>query len=132
MIRTYTDVSDFRAPFDSPNLSLSGTPLGDHEPLERRSWHSPRSYYDVSNFVAPYDDGFYQNNTLFGLGADPDKPEMLPPELKRYLMTGAPMGTTMRDLRAALSQVPRVAWAALAVLGLGSAYLSYRAANRKG
>jgi hypothetical protein len=129
MKRTYTDVSDFRAPYDSPNLSFSG--LGDHEPLVARRWPRGRSYQDVSDFRAPYDRGYYQDNTLMGLGDAAGVAEDLPPEFRRYLMTGAQMGTTLRDVRAAASQIPRCVWAGLMLLGLGGAYWTYRKANKR-
>lgn len=62
MRRLYVDTSDFRAPFDSPQLDLAGPK--DDFPTARR-------YYDVSNFRAPYDHrGYFQDNTLFGVGSE--------------------------------------------------------------
>lgn len=61
--RVYVDPSDFRAPFDSPNLTLTG--LG--EALVK-NWKPGRSYYNISNFRAPYDQHYFQDNSLFGLG----------------------------------------------------------------
>jgi hypothetical protein len=63
----YVDVSDFRAPFDSPQLDLAGEDLagpdGPDAPAHR--------YVDVSNYRSPYDHrGYFQDNTLFGLGAE--------------------------------------------------------------
>lgn len=62
MRRVYADISDFRAPFDSPQLDMAG--LGEEYPSAHR-------YFDIANFRAPYDHRlFFQDNTLFGLGAD--------------------------------------------------------------
>jgi hypothetical protein len=63
MRRVYVDPSDFRAPFDAPGLMLSG--LG--ESLVQ-NWKPGRQYLNISNFRAPYDNGYFQNNQLFGLG----------------------------------------------------------------
>jgi hypothetical protein len=65
MRRVYVDPSDFRAPFDAAGLMLSG--LG--EALVK-NWKPGRQYLNISNFRAPYDNGYFQNNQLFGLGAD--------------------------------------------------------------
>ena len=64
MRRVYVDPSDFRAPFDAAGLMLSG--LG--EALVK-DWKPGRQYLNISNFRAPYDNGYFQNNQLFGLGA---------------------------------------------------------------
>ena len=116
MKRTYTSVSDFRAPYDSvPFAGLGAT---------------RRSYEDVSNFRAPYDNGYFQNNTLFGLGAAATassgivpNPNEAPAELQAYLASGRPMGTARRDLGSALNQVPRWVYA---VLGAGALYLAWK------
>lgn len=65
MRRAYVDVSDFRAPYDSPTLQLTG--LG--AAVIPSNWPVGRSYVDVSRFRAPYQDGYFQNNQLFGLGS---------------------------------------------------------------
>jgi hypothetical protein len=58
----YVDVSDFRAPYDSPQLDMAGVGDGAYPTAHR--------YFDVSNFRAPYDHrSYYQDNTLFGVGA---------------------------------------------------------------
>jgi hypothetical protein len=62
MRRLYVDTSDFRAPFDSPQLDLAGP---------RDEFPTARRYYDVSDFRAPYDRGYFQDNTLFGVGSAP-------------------------------------------------------------
>ena len=65
MRRAYVDTSHFRSPFDSPTLTLTG--LGD--PLIRE-WPRGRSYADISHFRAPYIQGYFQDNTLFGVEPD--------------------------------------------------------------
>lgn len=62
MRRLYVDTSDFRAPFDSPQLDLAGP---------RDEFPTARRYYDVSDFRAPYDRGYFQDNKLFGVGSAP-------------------------------------------------------------
>ena len=64
MRRAYVDVSAFRSPYSSPNLQLTG--LG--AAVIPSMWPAGRAYYDVSRFRAPYQDGYFQNNQLFGLG----------------------------------------------------------------
>lgn len=114
----YVDPSKFRAPLNYPNLTLTG--LG--EDL-RQTWPAGRSYVDVSRFEAPYLDYYFQNNTLFGLGAAPPS-QPLPAPLAAYLQTGAPMSTIRRDLGSAMAQVPRVVWGIAAVL---ASYMTYKA-----
>ena len=116
----YVDPSKFRAPLNYPNLTLTG--LG--EDL-RSKWPAGRSYVDVSRFQAPYLDYYFQNNQLFGLGANAvGIPAKIPPDFDTYLKTGAPMSTVRRDLGSALAQVPRIAWGLLA---LGAGYMTYKA-----
>ncbi len=65
MRRAYVDVSHFRSPYDAPGLTLTG--LG--AAVIPSNWPGGRSYYDVSRFRAPYQDGYFQSNSFFGLGA---------------------------------------------------------------
>ena len=65
MRRAYVDVSHFRSPYDAPGLTLTG--LG--AAAIPANWPGGRSYYDVSRFRAPYQDGYFQSNSFFGLGA---------------------------------------------------------------
>lgn len=65
--RVYVDPSDFRAPFDSPNLTLTGLGRALGEALVGK-WKPGRSYMNISNFRAPYDQYYFQDNSLFGLG----------------------------------------------------------------
>jgi hypothetical protein len=65
MRRVYTDVSAFRAPFRSPNISFAG--LGaDHAAYDVNRWPAGRSYHDVSQYRMPYRAGYYQSGALRG------------------------------------------------------------------
>lgn len=130
MRRVYTDVANFRAPYDDGGLTLTG--LG-------AQWPRGRSYQDVSNYRAPYDAGFFQQNALFGLGGVAHVPEselrLMPPAVQRYLRFGEPVGTVRRDLGAASAQVPRWGWglgAAAALLLTYRAYKRHEKRSRKG
>jgi hypothetical protein len=71
MNRIYTDVSNFRAPYDNVMFAGLGEP----------KWPAGRSYWDTSNYRAPYDNGYFQDNSLYGLSADPTPPgAAVPPE----------------------------------------------------
>ena len=59
----YVDVSDFRTPYDSPQIDVAG--------LGANQYPTARRYFDVSNFRAPYEHGYFQDNTLFGVGSAP-------------------------------------------------------------
>ncbi len=59
MRRIYTSVANFRAPYN--NVEFAG--LGDAP-----TWPKGRTYWDTANFMATQDDGYFQNNSLFGLG----------------------------------------------------------------
>lgn len=153
MKRVYADTSDFRAPFDSPNLSLSGSPDGlggdpRYAPAPGypkgqvvTQWPRGRRYYDTSNFRAPYDDGYYQDNTLFGLGADPAQvpggqpltaeqraviERQAPPGMRRLLVSGEPMGTLGRNVASASAQVPWWLWTLGAAASAYGSYAFYR------
>ena len=113
--RTYADTSNWRAPFDAAVLSGLGI--------------VSRSYQDVSNFRAA-DDGYFQDNSLFGLGTSPTyagSPASYPPAFRRYLDAGAPMPTWRRDLGAATNQIPQWAWGLMAVAALALAYRGFKA-----
>lgn len=119
--RLYADVSDFRSPFQSPNLTLTG--LG-----------RAHSYREISNFRAPYDDGYFQNNTLFGLGAPATgsgtdveyQTQAFPEKLRLYVEAGDPMGTLRRDLASVSAQIPRLAWFGIAAGASLLGYFSYK------
>jgi hypothetical protein len=91
----YVSVADFNAPFDGAHY-LQG--LGNA--------HAPagRSYWSTANFRAPYDHGYFQDNTLMGLGS------------------------VKEDIFVVLRQVPT--WAYI-VGGLGFSYLAYKSYNAK-
>jgi hypothetical protein len=117
-MRSYIDVSHFHAPFTGQVLQGLGA--------------AERQYWEMAWFRAPYHQGYYQDNTLMGLGvSDQATAQSLanaiasnaPPDVARYLQSGAPMGTALRDVATATNQVPRWAYA---VAGLGLLYLGYR------
>ena len=114
--RTYADVSDWRAPFDSAVLQGLGV--------------VSRHYADIANFRAGYDDGYFQDNSLLGLGVV-TVPSMAaaPVAFRRYLEAGAPMPSWRRDLGAATNQIPRWAWGLMAVGALALAYRGFKAAK---
>lgn len=93
MNRQYISTADFNAPFDGAHY-LQG--LG--------AWPRGRSYWSVANFRAPYDDGYFQDNTLMGLG------------------------TLKEDMTVVLRQIPT--WGYVAA-GLGLSYLAYKGYNKK-
>lgn len=113
----YFSTADFHAPFDPiPFQGLGATAV---------EWPKGRAYFDVSNFRAPYDQGFYQRNALFGLGAVPSS-EALPPDFARFLATGAPMPAWKRDLGSAANQVPYWLYGLIGLVGVASAYKMYK------
>ena len=75
MKRLYVSTADFRAPFDPVQFQgLGQDPEGDprwHRPAPPRRWPPGRSYWETALFRAPYRKGYYQDNSLFGLGATP-------------------------------------------------------------
>ena len=72
MKRMYVSTADFRAPFDPvPFQGLGQDPAGDprwHQPAPPRHWPPKRTYWETAYFRAPYRKGYYQDNSLFGLG----------------------------------------------------------------
>ncbi len=68
MRRVYTDVSAFRAPYRSSNISFAGlgNPAG-HAAYDQNRWSAGRSYYDVSQYRMPYRAGYYQSGALRGV-----------------------------------------------------------------
>lgn len=119
MKRVNVDVSNFRAPLDP--VEFAG--LGAAPPP---GWPAGRSYWNISNFRAPYDSGRF-NASLMGLGATQvaiPPSALLPERFQEYLATGTPMRSMIGTVQPALSQVPRWAWALLA---LGASYAGYRA-----
>jgi hypothetical protein len=62
MRRLYTDLSAFRQPYKSSNVSFAG--LG----ATPNQWASGRSYVDVSQYRMPYRSGYFQSGALRGVG----------------------------------------------------------------
>lgn len=89
MNHKYVSIADFNAPFNGAQY-LHG--LG--------AWPPGRSYWSTANFRAPYANGYFQNNTLTGLGA-----------------------SVKEDFFVVLRQVPT--WMYVAG-GLGFSYLAYK------
>lgn len=88
-----------------------------------------RQYMETAIFRAPYVTGYYQDNTLLGLGADASADDInryAPPAVQQYLKTGAPMRTWPRDLGTALNQVPPWGYAAIGGVLLFGAYVGYK------
>ena len=72
MKHRYISIADFRAPFDPIPFQGLGDPEGDprwHRPAPPRKWPPGRTYWETALFRAPYRRGYYQDNSLFGLGA---------------------------------------------------------------
>lgn len=99
--RFYISTADFNAPFDGAHY-LQG--LGTHEVKPPSPWPKGRSYWSIANFRAPYDQGYFQDNTLMGLG------------------------TYKEDVTVVLRQIPT--WAFIAG-GLGLYYLAYKSYYKK-
>jgi hypothetical protein len=57
MHRKYIDSSNFHAILELPSVDLRGN-----------DWPEARSYFDTSQLRSPYKHGFFQDNTLRGLG----------------------------------------------------------------
>lgn len=65
MNRLYTSTANFRAPYN--NVEFAG--LGNAP-----TWPAGRSYHSTANFMATQDEGYFQDNSLFGLGAVAQRP----------------------------------------------------------
>lgn len=91
--RLYISVADQYAPFDGAHY-LQG--LG--------SWPTGRSYWSTADFRAPYQNGYFQDNTLLGLGS------------------------IKEDLTVVMRQIPT--WAFL-LGGAGLSYLAYKKYTKK-
>lgn len=70
MRRVYTSTANFRAPYDSSNISFAG--LGTmlsapgHAAYDINKWPAGRSYYSVHHYRQPYRMGYYQSGALRG------------------------------------------------------------------
>lgn len=116
----YISTADFRAPFDPVDFQGLGT-------TARRRWPPGRSYSDTGNFRAPYDNGYYQNNQLFGVPTSLDLKSVSPDLVRRYLVSGEPVPTGLRDASVPFNQVNRWIYAGLGALSLFLGYRSYKA-----
>jgi hypothetical protein len=114
----YVSTADFRAPFDP--VDFQG--LGD---VSQR-WPAGRSYWTTANFRAPYDEGYFQNNTLFGVPSDYDPASNGPKLVRRYVVNGEPVPTTLRDAVVPFNQVNRWVYVGVGLLSLVGAYRSYK------
>lgn len=100
MRRVYTDVSAFRAPFRSPNISFAG--LGD----VANRWPAGRTYYSTHFYRAPYQAGYYQSGALRGDDVPPGA------RLALYAAVGGALGAGAAALMKMRSSGP-------ALLGVG-------------
>ena len=139
-MRNYIDQSHFRTPFKSPNLTLTG--LGTPDEL-LQAWPAGRGYVDVSRFRNPYRDGYFQDNSLFGVEWAADAEETLSPESLEAIAKngpawmapfargdGKPPSTLAANIEATSAQIPRWAWL-VAAAGAGYfAYRSYKASKK--
>lgn len=114
----YVDTADFRAPFDP--VDFQG--LGDVS----KTWPRGRSYWSTANFRAPYDDGYFQNNSLFGVPSDYDPSANGPPLVRRYVVSGEPVPTTLRDSMVPFNQVHRWVYVGVGLVSLFAAHRSYK------
>lgn len=116
MRRVYVSTADFRAPYD---------PV-DFQGLGNARWPAGRSYWNVANFRAPYDDGYFQNNQLFGVPTNLDMSREAPALVRRFVVSGEPVPTTLRDVATPLNQVNRWVYAGLGGAALFFAHRSYK------
>lgn len=117
MRRMYLSTADFRAPFDAADLQGLGK--------SDKRWPAGRSYWTTANFRSPYDDGYFQN-TLFGVPADFDPSKDAPPLVRRYVISGEPVPTTLRDAMVPFNQVSRWVYVGTGLVALFAAYRSYK------
>ena len=118
MRRMYVSTADFRAPFDP--VDFQG--LGD---VSTR-WPTVRTYWSTANFRAPYDNKYFQDNTLLGVPTDLNPSVNAPSLVRRYVVSGEPVPSTLRDAMVPLNQVNRWVYVGLGVVSLVGAYRSYR------
>ena len=90
-------------------------------------WPKGRSYHDIATHRAPYKSGYYQDNSLMGLGVPPTSvPAAIdanaPPDVKRFLLSGEPVSALSNNVSLPFNQVPRLGYG---VIALGAAALSY-------
>lgn len=116
MRRVYVSTADFRAPLDPVDFQGLG---------QARQWPARRSYWSTANFRAPYDDGYFQNNQLFGVPSVDMKSDA-PDLVRRYLVSGEPVPTTLRDVSIPFNQVNRWVYAGVGALTLFLGYRAYK------
>lgn len=110
-MRQYISTAHFNAPFEGAHY-LSGLGQTSRCPgaapgsnlRSLGAWPAGRSYWTTANFRAPYDHGYFQDNTLFGLGS------------------------IKEDVTVVFRQIPT--WAFL-LGGAGLSYLAYKGYTRK-
>ena len=120
MKRLYTSTANFRAPYN--NVEFAG--LG-----AAPSWPSGRSYHSTANFMATQDEGYFQDNSLFGLGttARPRTLSANPAEVARRAAARAMAPATV----AAPEQKKSYMVPALAILAVAAAGGVYWYLRRK-
>lgn len=117
MRRMYISTADFRAPFDPVDFQgLGNAP----------TWPAGRSYWSTANFRAPYDDGYFQNNTLFGVPNDFDPSANGPKLVRRYVVSGEPVPTTLRDAMVPFNQINRWVYVGVGAVAMIAAWRSYK------
>ena len=119
MRRLYVSTADFRAPLDP--VDFQGV-----RGLGKTSWPTKRSYWTTSNFRAPYDHGYFQNNQLFGVPSSLDASAVAPDLVRRFIVSGEPVPTTLRDVSIPFNQVNRWIYAGVGGLSLFLAYRGYK------
>src|SRR5882724_1235530 len=146
--RTYVEVANSYAPFTQ--AVLQGLGVAPAVPAKGDGWPAGRSYVGIAHFRAPYDEfGYFQDNTLQGLGHSSPSPvrspytsvkglgaidpiEILPIQnqapgsVKRFLLAGDPVSTLRSDVTLPFNQVHPYAYGAIAVLALATSYVSYQ------
>ena len=93
MKRFYISTADFQTPYDGAHF-LQG--LGDEA---APPWPTGRTYWTTAHFRSPYDQGYFQDNTMMGLG------------------------TITESVRVVARQIPT--WAYVAA-GVGLAFVAYK------
>lgn len=116
MRRAYISTADFRAPFD---------PV-DFQGLGATKWPPKRSFWDTGHFRSPYDNGYFQNNQLFGVPPAVNMNVQAPALVRRYVASGEPVPTTLRDAAIPFNQVNRWVYAGMGALALGMGYRAYK------
>lgn len=118
--RAYISTADFRAPYDPVDFQGIGqTATGNR-------WPRGRSYWTVANFHAPYDDGYFQDNQLFGVPSDVNLSKDAPALVRRFVVSGEPVPSTLRDVATPLNQVNRWLYAGMGAAALFMAHRSYK------